>query len=515
MPRTSFLLFTLLLTAAPASAQIEQCTRYKELVDAVVRGEDPKAPTDLMDITKAPRCFALFVAGLDHADRLAFKEFVKRFEGRRSDKHEGASAGTEGSTSIVAQGPVAKILSVATEYGALTQSVSGQVVTVRGNLAGVPSMLVNKDVFPYCVGQEAHSGYCVDKSLLGVLKRFSFSVSFDPSRTQVLEADNGESAAPSEPLTFTGTSREISSISARVELWNHRDVSSPEFAAAWRAKVGTAMDAASADLLRAGDFVEQVIKLPGFDDWFKTSVAAVRAAGRDRAQVVTVLTDSLNLLAIQARAIPGFDERVADALRAYSRFFLAQDDLIDSLATKNVLAFEYTNTRPALQPAMSNYRVIFDYPLSKKTKVVANGAITFYDSVPSGQETVKRYRDAQVGVQLDQGLGDVSILGPAVLTLAGYFQYQHSDALLNVDPAEPVTGVVFVNLPEGAKQVVASTGNIWLVQGRLSLVPASSAIKIPLSVTWSNRTELIDKPVWRGQIGISYDLDSLFGVLGR
>jgi hypothetical protein len=164
---------------------------------------------------------------------------------------------------------------------------------------------------------------------------------------------------------------------------------------------------------------------------------------------------------------------------------------------------------------MSNYRVIFDYPLSKKTKVVANGAITFYDSVPSGQETVKRYRDAQVGVQLDQGLGDVSILGPAVLTLAGYFQYQHSDALLNVDPAEPVTGVVFVNLPEGAKQVVASTGNIWLVQGRLSLVPASSAIKIPLSVTWSNRTELIDKPVWRGQIGISYDLDSLFGVLGR
>jgi hypothetical protein len=44
-------------------------------------------------------------------------------------------------------------------------------------------------------------------------------------------------------------------------------------------------------------------------------------------------------------------------------------------------------------------------------------------------------------------------------------------------------------------------------------VPAESSIKIALSVTWSNRTELIDNPVWRGQIGISYDLDSLFGVL--
>ncbi len=515
MPRISVFLMAMVLAAVPCAAQIEECPAYKRLIDEVVAGKDPNAAQNLVDVTRAPRCFALFVAGLDRMDRSAFIDFVRRFEGLRADKQTGAGAGGEGSTSVVAQGPVAKILSVAAEYGALTQTVAGQIVTVRGNLAGVPSLLVNRDVFPYCVGRESSSGYCVDKSLIGVLKRFSVAVSFDASRTQVLTAETGATptAAAPQTIAFTGKSREIARISARAELWNRRDATSPEFVQAWRDKVGAAMDDASADLLRAGEFAQQVIDLPEHDSWFKTSVAAVQAAGRDRATIAAALTSALNLLVGHAKTIAGFEERVADALAAYSRFFLAQDELIESLATKNVLAFEYTNTRPALQPAMSNYRFILDHPISKGTKVVANAAVTFYDSLPADRTIVKRYRDAQVGVQLDQGLGDVSILGPAVFTFAAYFQYQHSPALLHVDPMVPLSGVTFVGLPPGATQVVATTGNIWLVQGKLSLVPSDKGIKIPLSVTWSNRTELIDKPAWRGQIGISYDLDSLFGAL--
>ena len=516
MARTVLWMAVVLLAAAPASAQIEQCTAYIRLIDAVVAGTNPNAAEELMDISRAPRCFALFVAGLDRADRFAFKEFVRRFEGSRSDKQTGTAPVGTGSTSVVAQGPVAKILSVAAEYGALTQSVNGQVITVRGNLAGVPSALVKKDVFPYCVGDEARSGYCVEKSLIGMLKRFSFGVSFDPSRTQTLTAEPGDSGGSTDdpqPVTFTGESHEISSASVRFELWNRRDASSAEFTRAWREKVGAAMDQASADLLRAGEFVEEVMDLPAHDPWFKVSVAAVRAAGTDRAKIVKAFTSSLEQLAVHASGTAGFQERVADALAAYSRFFLAQDELVESLATKSVLAFEYTNNRPALEPSTSNYRVIFDYPVSKDTKLVANGAVTFYDSVPAGQTIVSRYRDAQFGLQLDYGLGDASILGPAVLSLAGYFQYQHSPALLEVDPSAPIPGVGFIGLPENATTVFATTGNIWLFQGKLSLVPSGSSIKIPLSVTWSNKTELVDEPVWRGQIGLSYDLDRLFAAL--
>jgi hypothetical protein len=514
MARTVLVLVVVLLAAAPGSAQIEQCTAYTRLIDAVVAG-DPRAAENLMDISQAPRCFALFAAGLDRADRSAFKDFVRRFESTRSDKQTGASAAGTGSTSVVAKGPSAKILSIAAEYGALTQSVKGQVVTVRGNLAGVPSALVAKDVFPYCVGDEARSGYCTDRSLLGVLKRFSYGVSFDPSRTQTATATAAGTApaGDAQPITFSGVSREISSASIRVELWNRRDASSPEFTKQWRGKVGVAMDGASTDLLRASDFVENVMNLPAHGAWFTASVAAVRAAGTDRERIVRAWKSSLDQLAVHASATPGFQERVADALAAYSRFFLAQDDLIETLATKNVLAFEYAANRPALQAATSNYRLILDYPLSKDTKLVANGAFTYYDSVPAGQAIVTRYRDAQAGVQLDRGLGDASILGPAVFSLAGYFQYQHSPALLELDPTKPVAGVSFTGLPSDAKKVFVTSGNIWLVQGKLSLVPSGSSVTIPLSVTWSNRTELIDKPGWRGQIGLSYDVDALFAAL--
>jgi hypothetical protein len=374
---------------------------------------------------------------------------------------------------------------------------------------------VRNDVFPYCVGPAASTGFCVDGSLLSVLKRFSLSVSFDPSRTQTLEATTAEGGGSAGEVTFTGKSREISMIGVHVDLWNRRDATSPDFIKAWRAKVGAAMDAASGDLMQAGEFAVQVSNLPTYGEWRTKSIAAVRAAGTDRAKVAQALTAALNELVEQARkGVPEFDVHVTEALAAYSRFFLAQDDLIDTIATKNVLAFEYTNNRPALQAATSNYRFILDYPFTKRTKLVANGAVTYYDSVPTGQTAVRRYRDAQVGVQLDHGIDKVAMLGPAVITLAGYFQYQHSPALLEVDPVEPLSGVTFTGLPEGAKEVFTSTGNIWLAQLKLSLVPPDSSVKIPLSVTYSNRTELIDKPAWRGQIGISYDLDSLFAALG-
>jgi hypothetical protein len=511
MLRTASLFLVALVFATPAHAQIEQCTGYIRLIDDVIAGK-PGAPENLVDIGQAPRCFALFIAGLEHADRSAFKDFVRRLEGARADKQTAAPAAGAGSTSIVAQGPVAKVLSVAAEYGALTQEVSGQAITVRGNLAGLPAALVKNDIFPYCVGTERLSGFCVDGSLLGVLKRFSFGVSFEPARTQVLTVDPATPPAGTPPtVNFTGTVAEVSSVSLHVDLWNRRDTSSPEFTKAWRAKVGQAMDQASADLLRSADFVEQVKNLATYDAWAKASAGTVRAAGSNRADVAKALTSALEQLAIQAKPIAGFDERVAEALAAYSRFFLAQDDLIDSLAKKTVVAFEMTNSRPVSQPTTSNYRVILDLPLSKQTKLVANAAFTFYDAIPSGQTSA--YRDAQVGAQLDHGLGKASIVGPAVFSLAAYYQYQHTPTLLEVDPTQPVPGVAFSGLPEGAKEVFVTTGNIILVQAKLSIVPASSSVKIPISLTWSNKSELVDHPRWRAQIGMNYDLDGLFALL--
>jgi len=81
-----------------------------------------------------------------------------------------------------------------------------------------------------------------------------------------------------------------------------------------------------------------------------------------------------------------------------------------------------------------------------------------------------------------------------------------------VDGANPIPGITFTGLPANTSTVFAKTGNIWLVQAKLSVVPSGKSVKIPISVTYSNRTELVDKPTWRAQIGVSYDFDSLMSL---
>jgi len=146
--------------------------------------------------------------------------------------------------------------------------------------------------------------------------------------------------------------------------------------------------------------------------------------------------------------------------------------------------------------------------------MVANGAATFYDSLPPDMPAaVNHYRDAQFGLELDHGLGQQSIIGPALLSFALYYQHQHSPALLEIDPLRPIPGIEFTGLSTNARTIIAEKGNIWLGQAKLSITPPGSSIKVPLSMTISSRTELIDKPTWRGQVGLAYDLDSLLGAL--
>jgi hypothetical protein len=106
-----------------------------------------------------------------------------------------------------------------------------------------------------------------------------------------------------------------------------------------------------------------------------------------------------------------------------------------------------------------------------------------------------------------------SILGHSTATAAFYFQDQTSPAILNVTPGQPASGVTITGLPSTATQVYAQKGKIGIGQGKFTYSPGSSSISIPISVTWSNRTELVTNSIWRGQVGISYDFDSLFGAL--
>ena len=55
-----------------------------------------------------------------------------------------------------------------------------------------------------------------------------------------------------------------------------------------------------------------------------------------------------------------------------------------------------------------------------------------------------------------------------------------------------------------------SKGDIALGQLKLTIPIASWGIKLPLAVTFANRTELIKESVVRANFGVTFDLDPLF-----
>ena len=502
----------LVLAGSPAYAQIEECPFFQRQIDALVAGE-PAAALNILDLGQGARCYALSVAGGDGLSRLSFSDFVKKFESSRSDKQSSAGTNASGTTSVVAQGPAAKVLSVAAEYGAVTQDVNGRSSRCEKR-AGLPSALVKHEIFPYCVGND-RSNACVNGSLLGLLRRVSISASFDATRgTQPPRRRRRPAHVWDDAASDLHGEQERSRRGVRSRrLWNHRDTTSKDFLAAWKKKVRSHELTSTDLLLAAGTLYDDVKNAPGVDAWKTKHLGLIRAAGTDRKQIVMALKTALGEFLTLARTVSKFQEHADAALASYSRFFLAQDELLDSLNT-TVVAFEYASNRPTAQPSTSHLGLIADIPLAAQTKAVLNAGVTFYDD-PAAVAAIgaSRLRDAQAAAELEQSLGSSALTGPLVFSVAAYYQYQNSPSILNVDPLNPAPGVSFVGLPTDAKTVFATTGHIILGQAKLTLTPPGSSIKIPAAVTYSNRTELIDKPTWRVQVGVTYDFDSLFSAL--
>jgi hypothetical protein len=89
------------------------------------------------------------------------------------------------------------------------------------------------------------------------------------------------------------------------------------------------------------------------------------------------------------------------------------------------------------------------------------------------------------------------------------FSDQNSPSILKVTPGAPLPGITLTGLPANATEIFAQKGNLHLVQMKV-VVGTGSNLRFPLAVSYSNRTELVQHPNWKAQIGVSYDFDALF-----
>jgi len=487
-----------------------ECDRLIELLLATTAPDDRRRVAEaLVDMTSHTQCLADAMM-----QRAAFPAFIKLLETLRTDKQSGASSGTGGSTNLVSKGTTAKILSIAAEYGALTETVNKQIVTVQGSADSIPAVLIRHNLVRYCPTRGTPD--CASSTLIQTLQRFSYAVSFDTGQTgQSVEATASTSqVGTAVPVTFSADSHSVTAVTVRTVLVNARDKVSKSYQEAWREKVltspGALNEAARRLLQSAGGFLTLVIDDPGYGPWQAETVRRLLAARRDQIQKVwdTRLQALVELLRPRH---PDLQERAADAVAAFRAFRFEEDAVVATLQ-KPVATLQYDYKSPLNQPSTSTLRFVFDKGLADGWSFTANAAIEAYNDRPSSFVPGRGYvRDAQVGLQFQKSLGTVYLLGAAAMAGTYYFQYQNRPSILNLTPGTSFPGISFVGLPDTATQVFSTRGNIQVGQIRLVLGPENSSARFPVSITYSNRTEFIDRPGWRGQVGVSYDFDSLFG----
>jgi hypothetical protein len=430
-----------------------------------------------------------------NAERPAYASLLKRLEAARVDKQVGAPPNANASTSLAMKGLAPRIFGVAVERGAATREVSGNALTFRANPVGLAKALRGSGLV------DLNDAYSRD-AIQHYASRLSLAATFDISRG-------------STPGVFTGDNQQLSAWSARYEVINRRDPASPAYAAQWsqllapgtapyRVSVETLNDALSGwkaytewetNLLQhdVTQFVEKPFELQPND---VEGAAAVYQK---------IVQDGLTKL----EAIP-MAPAVGDAIDRYARQLTELQSTIDDIyafAGKGaLLTVDWSTVRDVNLPDLNTGTVIFETALgkSRKTDVTLNASGSYYRLIPANAS--HSLKSVNLTGQLEHPLGNV--LPTATISVAGRYSYLPYDtvAIEGVAASTPGTG-------ETSSVGKAFKGAVGYVQAKLTIPIKDSGLKVPLSITASNRSELIKEKDVRGSVGITFDLDTFVSAL--
>lgn len=441
----------------------------------------------------------------------------------------GSSSGTGSSTSLTAKGLSSKLLSVAAEYGALTQSTSNATTTIQGALSGIPVVFMQKGALVECSVKVFALAPCLHQGALAWMSRISYSLSYDTSTssgTTVGTTTGSSSNTSAQQVNLSNNANSISAVTGKVVLIPGK----LDIAAYGNADKTIAGSGAIQEIQNAQDSFAKIQQLGAtpkstYQSYVEQEVAHLSGyvAGHSQSEVVREWRAAADQLTASLGVPLTMDPtKAADSqvlqLAATIAFkyveYLGDEEAAGFaaiIAAPPVLTAEYDWNRPSSAPSNSVFRVIFQKTY-KPVTVTVNGAFSIYDQIQPNIPGAGRLRDSQFAAEISHPFA-VTLPGSGAtnFTLSGAFydQYQSSPSILNVTPGAPVNGVTFVNLPGTTSQVYGTTGNIAIGQLKLT-AGGGSAVTVPLSVTYSNRTELITNPTWKAQIGLSYDFDSLF-----
>jgi hypothetical protein len=488
----AILVLPLALTiVSPAWAQTKTHQEMWQLrVDqiALLRAKPPLNIADALeeqiDVNRNLTGFALFA----YAQSLVRE--LRLFEESRTDKQLSAPPGAGASTSLVSKGAVPGILGFAVEQGALTQTGDQTSVTLRGNAVGWLDLLK---------GQNFIDAYRDDAPFVRQLRRLSYSLTFNASPS---EAESEERPDPEEIAAAAEASgRQVKSYSVRIALIDQRDPRS----AANRASAQKLLDNAGAKLAMNFALFDPVLLSPEYQRWLADSRAALMSpVGLSKRDIERIVYGRLEALRqIMVAEIPAFDDGVAQIITSLRTFDEGRTSWFDKLQKRFLLSAEFVRNREPGAPASWTSRLIGEGRLgSTKWDLTTNAAVTHQDEgtafVPNAIAT-KGWRDVQFALQAERPLGGGdpcacgSGLGRAVLS------FEYLGRWLTERAVVRFAGYDFS----------ADPGWIHAGQVKVTIPVKGSGVKIPLSVSFANRTELIREKSVRGHFGLTFDLDVL------
>jgi hypothetical protein len=434
-------------------------------------------PEQAIDVRALTPDIAFYLA-IDRIQAYERYRFLASIEEARVDKQVGSTPSAMGTTSLVVKGAAPAILGFAVENGALERSIEGTTVTFRGNPVGLLGVLNG-------LGYQQIADTVKKDAGLTALAKLSFSTTFDTSRGPA-------------PGTFTANRQQLAQYSFRYEFVNHRDPRDRRYEKVWSALV----DTAGVPVALSGRRVRLAFESwPALQTWIKELRGEVEALGGsssdlERQAVVSRAFERLRDLPLSLEvqlAIEGF---LAEA----QRFRESRDAFLAEVLRGALVTFEYVNTRNPDTPDLNTFRFVGERAFGR-ADITANASFSIYNSVvPNGN----RLRDYQLAGQLDVPLGVPAQLGSFVFTLAGRWErLPDNTTALSQTPS---------GIPLGAGLPVAK-GDIAIAQAKLTVPIKGSGLKIPFSISYANRTELIQERDVRVNFGLTFDFDSILARL--
>jgi len=421
----------------------------------------------------------------------------------RRDQQLSAGHNASGTTSLVSKSGSAELLSLALDTGALTKSVNGATITLSTNADQIFRLVTGSD--PDCTVTCKNSRF--EELVLSRTNVFATLDAAQQSGTTTISSGQASGTTPSgvNNVTIPTGVGKLSGITARYQLRNNFDPRSKTFQDNWREAIRGEVSTAAISVRDATIAVMKSLTANPALALDRSEIERRAKSDRSGATLADYFDNYFSTASEQAFQEPALEVDVLQAVQSRAMYRKAWFDALDQ-AAGTLLTLEYNYNRPLNQPFTHNLKLILGYDFGIRGTLTFNGAVSLYDSVPPAAK-FGRVHYGQVSTQYDRTLSGKDRSVQTQLSLAGYWQYQPEPSVLNIAAGTLVPGTD-IPLPNGTQEFVGTAGSLWVTQAKLT-IKASQGISVPIGISWSNKTDLLQGSRVGAQFGLSYNFSSL------